>query len=270
MLRVWICSLQDTQNIIPAPAESGGARARPGELINRVKYEVNKVKGEQQKWKGTVKEQRRHIYDTHTMLNWHVITVMKWKGMMREQRRHIYDTDTMLNQHVITVMKWKGTMREQRRHIYDTHTMLNWHAITVMKWKGTMREQRRHIYDIHTMLNWHVITVMKWKGTVKGTEKTHLRHSHHAQLTRHHRDEVEGYGEGNREDTSTTFTPCSTDMSSPWWSGRWQWRNREDTSTTFTPCSTDMRHCHDVQLFTHNRQSVMWLVVVMSITNLNK
>jgi len=49
--------------------EDGTARQRPVALMTRVKHEVQKVHGEQQKWKGTVQEQRRHIYDAHTMLN---------------------------------------------------------------------------------------------------------------------------------------------------------------------------------------------------------
>ena len=55
----------DTQ-AIHRPDE--GARVRPT-VLSRVKYEVGKVRGEQRKWKGQVQEQRRHIYDRHTMLN---------------------------------------------------------------------------------------------------------------------------------------------------------------------------------------------------------
>lgn len=43
-------------------------RPRVG-VMSRVKHEVNRVKGEQEKWKGTVKEQRKIIFDRHTMLN---------------------------------------------------------------------------------------------------------------------------------------------------------------------------------------------------------
>lgn len=42
--------------------------ATPG-VMSRVKHKVCSVRGEQQKWKGTVQEQRKHIYDRHTMLN---------------------------------------------------------------------------------------------------------------------------------------------------------------------------------------------------------
>ncbi len=44
-------------------------RARRGPIISRVQHQVNRAKGEQQKWKGTVQEQRRNVYDRHTMLN---------------------------------------------------------------------------------------------------------------------------------------------------------------------------------------------------------
>lgn len=43
-------------------------RAPPG-VISRVKTEVRRVHGEAQRWRGTVQEQRKHIYDRHTMLN---------------------------------------------------------------------------------------------------------------------------------------------------------------------------------------------------------
>ena len=35
-------------------------------VMSRVRHQV---RGEQQRWKGAVQEQRRHIYDHHTMLN---------------------------------------------------------------------------------------------------------------------------------------------------------------------------------------------------------
>jgi TMEM9 len=38
-------------------------------VISRMKREVRRVHGEAQKWKGTVQEQRKNIYDRHTMLN---------------------------------------------------------------------------------------------------------------------------------------------------------------------------------------------------------
>lgn len=42
---------------------------RSGDVISRVRHEVRRVQGEQRKWKGTVQEQRKNIYDRHTMLN---------------------------------------------------------------------------------------------------------------------------------------------------------------------------------------------------------
>ncbi|ESO04896.1 hypothetical protein HELRODRAFT_191505 [Helobdella robusta] len=44
------------------------SRQRPG-VITRVKEEMKKVQGEQERWKDTVDEQRQHIYVKHTMLN---------------------------------------------------------------------------------------------------------------------------------------------------------------------------------------------------------
>jgi hypothetical protein len=44
-------------------------RPRSGDLMSRVRQEVDRVRGEQLRWKGTVQEQRRNIYDRHTMLN---------------------------------------------------------------------------------------------------------------------------------------------------------------------------------------------------------
>jgi len=43
-----------------------GQSSRPPTGVSKV---VNRVKGEQEKWKGTVSEQRKNIYDRHTMLN---------------------------------------------------------------------------------------------------------------------------------------------------------------------------------------------------------
>jgi len=53
------------QSSSPDEAEMAAA---PG-VISRVKTEVRRVHGEAQRWRGTVQEQRRHIYDRHTMLN---------------------------------------------------------------------------------------------------------------------------------------------------------------------------------------------------------
>ncbi|KAK2160427.1 hypothetical protein LSH36_133g01025 [Paralvinella palmiformis] len=58
----------DTQSIQPGGMLEDTTRPR-GAIMMRVKHEVSRVRGEQQKWKGTVQEQRRHIYDRHTMLN---------------------------------------------------------------------------------------------------------------------------------------------------------------------------------------------------------
>jgi len=62
---------EDTQSVSTERIieDGGGARPRPGALMSRVKHEVNRVKGEQAKWKGTVSEQRKNIFDRHTMLN---------------------------------------------------------------------------------------------------------------------------------------------------------------------------------------------------------
>lgn len=51
----------------PSPDECD-MTAPPG-VISRVKTEVRRVHGEAQRWRGTVQEQRKHIYDRHTMLN---------------------------------------------------------------------------------------------------------------------------------------------------------------------------------------------------------
>lgn len=60
--------LQDTQSLQPGGMLEDTTRPR-GAIMMRVKHEVSRVRGEQQKWKGTVQEQRKHIYDRHTMLN---------------------------------------------------------------------------------------------------------------------------------------------------------------------------------------------------------
>jgi len=65
---------EDTSQQQPADTQSmshmvpDSVRPRVG-VMSRVKHEVNRVKGEQEKWKGTVKEQRKIIFDRHTMLN---------------------------------------------------------------------------------------------------------------------------------------------------------------------------------------------------------
>ena len=62
-------SFQDTQSVTQH-LDDIGPRARRGPIISRVQHQVNRAKGEQEKWKGTVQEQRRNVYDRHTMLNW--------------------------------------------------------------------------------------------------------------------------------------------------------------------------------------------------------
>ncbi|XP_074662404.1 proton-transporting V-type ATPase complex assembly regulator TMEM9-like isoform X2 [Tubulanus polymorphus] len=47
---------------------TSSANAPPGGRV-RASSLVNRVKDTQEKWKGVVQEQRRHIYDQHTMLN---------------------------------------------------------------------------------------------------------------------------------------------------------------------------------------------------------
>ena len=61
-------SLKDTQSVTQH-VDDMGPRARRGPIISRVQHQVNRAKGEQEKWKGTVQEQRRNVYDRHTMLN---------------------------------------------------------------------------------------------------------------------------------------------------------------------------------------------------------
>ncbi|ELU18840.1 hypothetical protein CAPTEDRAFT_226754 [Capitella teleta] len=58
----------DTQSV-HRPEEENSTRPRNGPITNRVKHEVHRLRDEQQRWKGTVSEQRKHIFDRHTMLN---------------------------------------------------------------------------------------------------------------------------------------------------------------------------------------------------------
>lgn len=48
--------------VLPVPATSGPVRGGGGNMLNRVGHQ-------QDKWKRQVKEQRKNIYDRHTMLN---------------------------------------------------------------------------------------------------------------------------------------------------------------------------------------------------------
>ena len=66
--RSYYSSFQDTQSVTQQ-VDDMGPRARRGPIISRVQHQVNRAKGEQEKWKGTVQEQRRNVYDRHTMLN---------------------------------------------------------------------------------------------------------------------------------------------------------------------------------------------------------
>lgn len=43
--------------------------------LGRQRSILNRVSDEQKKWKGTVQEQRRNIYDRHSMLNWNYYPV---------------------------------------------------------------------------------------------------------------------------------------------------------------------------------------------------
>lgn len=61
---------QDTQSIHRESSSENVRGRRPNaDIMSRVEQEVSRVRGAQEKWKGTVVEQRRNIYDRHTMLN---------------------------------------------------------------------------------------------------------------------------------------------------------------------------------------------------------
>lgn len=47
---------------------AGDSRQRPG-VIWRVREEMRRVQGQQEKWMGAVEQQRKRIYDTHSFLN---------------------------------------------------------------------------------------------------------------------------------------------------------------------------------------------------------
>ncbi|XP_064629367.1 proton-transporting V-type ATPase complex assembly regulator TMEM9-like isoform X2 [Lineus longissimus] len=65
-LMTYISVSGDDQTVTRStPSTVTGAVGRSRKASNL----VNRVKDTQEKWKGTVKEQRKHIYDTHTMLN---------------------------------------------------------------------------------------------------------------------------------------------------------------------------------------------------------
>lgn len=56
---------EDDQTVSQVPQFESGMRPRLG----RQKSVINYVSDEQKRWKSTVQEQRRNIYDKHTMLN---------------------------------------------------------------------------------------------------------------------------------------------------------------------------------------------------------
>lgn len=56
---------KDDQSVSQVPQFESGTRPRMG----RQKSVINYVSNEQKRWKSTVQEQRRNIYDKHTMLN---------------------------------------------------------------------------------------------------------------------------------------------------------------------------------------------------------
>ncbi|KAL4232824.1 tmem9 [Mactra antiquata] len=56
---------EDDQSVSQVPQFESGTRPRMG----RQKSVINYVSNEQKRWKSTVQEQRRNIYDKHTMLN---------------------------------------------------------------------------------------------------------------------------------------------------------------------------------------------------------
>lgn len=60
---------EEDQPVADRRRELEDSRPVPPGVMSRVKNKVCSVRGEQQKWKGTVQEQRKHIYDRHTMLN---------------------------------------------------------------------------------------------------------------------------------------------------------------------------------------------------------
>ncbi|BFZ10205.1 hypothetical protein BsWGS_13242 [Bradybaena similaris] len=63
-------NLEDMSGVRAEGAASPGACATPtSEMSARQRSLLNMVQKEQNKWRGTVKEQRRNIYDRHSMLN---------------------------------------------------------------------------------------------------------------------------------------------------------------------------------------------------------
>ncbi|KAK7107672.1 proton-transporting V-type ATPase complex assembly regulator TMEM9-like isoform X2 [Littorina saxatilis] len=60
---------EDMSTHRPSQLDVAGAAASASEAYARQRSLLNRVTDEQKKWKGTVQEQRRNIYDRHTMLN---------------------------------------------------------------------------------------------------------------------------------------------------------------------------------------------------------
>jgi len=50
-------------------SDADGEKARISDVFRRFRNKMRFVKGEQQRWKGQVQEQREHIYDKRTILN---------------------------------------------------------------------------------------------------------------------------------------------------------------------------------------------------------
>ena len=60
----WVCGVQEVQG-----GGAGWMASTSADRVSVMSRVRHQVRGEQQRWKGTVQEQRRHIYDHHTMLN---------------------------------------------------------------------------------------------------------------------------------------------------------------------------------------------------------
>lgn len=61
-------SFQDDGTVTHSRRDAPQMQRRSG-IVSRVRMEMSRVKGEQERWKQTVQQQRRNIYDSHTMLN---------------------------------------------------------------------------------------------------------------------------------------------------------------------------------------------------------
>ena len=67
----FACLCQDVRPAGAAPmaAELEVSPAIQPGMMSRVRHKMRNMAGEQERWKGTVQEQRRNIYDRHNMLN---------------------------------------------------------------------------------------------------------------------------------------------------------------------------------------------------------